>query len=274
MFRNMIPFDMRVRKSIPWGLQRLRNWILQRVLLRSMARAELTIFISDHARKLIETLSPIKNPVTIPHGISDVFRTHDRELPRPARLPKTEYLLYVSRFDVYKHHHELVSAYARLPAMLRSRFPLLLAGETDLPEAERVRHLIDQLQLHGQVQMIGTVPYSELPALYHHAHANIFASSCENCPNILLEAMAAGRPVLSSNVMPMPEFGGADIAYFSPFDPDELAALLERTLTDPDYAARVARASTSRSQRYRWAVTAAETWEQIFCLTAHEHPHR
>ncbi|MGH8549275.1 MAG: glycosyltransferase, partial [Methylococcales bacterium] len=56
MFRNMIPFDPRVRRSLPWGLQRLRNWILYRVMLRSMAHADLTIFVSDYARKVIEAL--------------------------------------------------------------------------------------------------------------------------------------------------------------------------------------------------------------------------
>lgn len=88
MFRNMIPFDLRVRKSIPLGLQRLRNWLLNRVMLKSMREADLTIFISNYARSVIESLTNIKNPVTIPHGIGSVFRTHgDSNVLRPDFCP-------------------------------------------------------------------------------------------------------------------------------------------------------------------------------------------
>ena len=266
MFRNMIPFDPLTRKNIPWGMQKLRNVILKRVMLKSMASADLTIFISDHARGVIETMTRIKNPVTIPHGISRAFRSFDQALERPSFLPKEEYLLYVSRFDVYKHHYQVVSAYARLPDTLRRRFALVLVGEADLPEAVRVRQLIEQLDVGERLQLLGAIPYSELPAVYHHAHLVLFASSCENCPNILLEALGAGRPVLSSNVMPMPEFGGDAVAYFSPFDPDDIAKTMKKVLTDNDYAQYLAAAAANRSAQYDWEYTAKATWTHIFGL--------
>lgn len=266
MFRNMIPFDPRTRKNVPWGLQRLRNVILKRVMLKSMANADLTIFISDHARGAIETMIRIRNPVTIPHGISRAFRSFGQALERPSFLPEGAYLLYVSRFDVYKHHYEVVSAYARLPEALRRRFALVLAGETDLPEAARVRQLIERFDLGERVRLLGAIPYSELPAVYHHAHLVLFASSCENCPNILLEALGSGRPVLSSNVMPMPEFGGDAVAYFSPFDPDDIQKTMQKVLTDDDYAQHLAAAAMRRSNRYDWENTAKATWAHILRL--------
>ena len=70
MFRNMIPFDSVVLARIPLGLQKVRNFILKRVTLRSMVNADLIIFISDHARRIIEALTRVGNPVTIPHGIN------------------------------------------------------------------------------------------------------------------------------------------------------------------------------------------------------------
>lgn len=266
MFRNMIPFDPSTCKNIPWGLQRLRNVILKRVMLKSMGNADLTIFISDHARGVIEAMTRIKKPVTIPHGISRAFRSFDQALERPAFLPEGEYLLYVSRFDVYKHHYEVVSAYAMLPDALRRRFALVLAGEADLPEAVRVRQLIKRLDLGERVRLLGSIPYSELPAVYHYAHLVLFASSCENCPNILLEALGSGRPVLSSNVMPMPEFGGDAVAYFSPFDPDDILKTMQKVVTNDDYAQYLAAAAVRRSARYDWESTAKATWAHIFRL--------
>ncbi|MGF6201374.1 glycosyltransferase family 4 protein [Pseudomonas laurylsulfatiphila] len=267
MFRNMIPFDLRVRKSIPLGLQRLRNWLLNRIMLKSMRDADLTIFISNYARSVIESLTNIKNPVTIPHGIGSVFRTHgDSAVLRPDFLPAGEYVLYVSRFDVYKHHYEVVSAYAELPKELREKFPLVLVGETNLPEADRVKSLIATLGLEGQVLLLGAIPYHTLPPLYHHAYLNLFASSCENCPNILLEALASGRPMICSNVMPMPEFGADAALYFSPFDSKDIKNVLSEALTSPDTLKALSVAAVTQSDKFDWEKTSRKTWSELLAL--------
>lgn len=268
MFRNMIPFDPSLMRRLPWGWQRLRNLILRRVMLRSLAQAHLSIFVSDHARALIEQLAHIPNPVTIPHGIADAFRTADHPLPRPREAPAGEYLLYVSRFDVYKHHREVVRAFAALPASSRDSLRLVFLGETNMPEAAPVAELVHRLGLDERVLMPGAVPYSSLPAWYQHATLIVFASSCENCPNILLEALGAGRPVLSSDVMPMPEFGGPGLVYFSPTDPNSLTVALRGILESPDTARRVAMAAGERSGRYEWSRTAAETWGHVLALAS------
>ncbi|QXH55420.1 glycosyltransferase family 4 protein [Pseudomonas maumuensis] len=266
MFRNMIPFDKRVLGYIPFGLQRIRNWLLYRAMLRSMSGADLTIFISDYARGVIEKLTSIPNPVTIPHGIGKEFREVDINVARPECLAEGEYILYVSRFDVYKHHYEVVSGYAKLPAHYQKQFRLLLIGESDMPGAERVHELIKALGLDDRVTILGAVPYKQLPAYYHHAGLVLFASSCENCPNILLESLGAGRPVLSSDVMPMPEFGGEAAAYFSPFSPDDIANKMERVLSDDAYARTLSEAAVLQAKKYDWEKTADSTWSNIFKL--------
>jgi glycosyltransferase involved in cell wall biosynthesis len=231
-----------------------------------MATADLTIFISDHARALIERRARIPNPVTIPHGISDAFRANGVARPRPDGAPAGRYVLYVSRFDLYKHHVEVVRAFHALPAHLTEGVSLVFLGESDMPQAETVRTLIGQLGLGDKVLIGGAVPYESLPGWYAHSDAVLFASSCENCPNILLESMASGRPVLSSNVMPMPEFGGDGIAYFSPFDPADISAALARVLGDAAYRARVGEAALQMSKRYDWDLTAQATLSAILAL--------
>lgn len=268
MFRNMMPFDMEVRKRLPMGAQRMRNWLLERIMLKSMASADLTIFISDYARKVIERRITVKQAVTIPHGINPAFRTHGKQLARPAVAPDGKYILYVSKFDVYKHHYEVVQAYASLAEDLRRQYKLLLAGECDNAEGKRVIGLIDQMGVQDQVAILGPIPYRELPALYHYASLVLFASSCENCPNILLEALGAGRPVLSSNVMPMPEFGGAGADYFSPYDAEDIARKITKVLSDPKLSGEMEGAAAIRSREFDWAASAEETWERIFGLVA------
>ena len=268
MFRNMIPFDPELVEAMPWGLMRLRNIILKQVMLKSMAEADLTIFISGHARGVIEALTPIPNPMTIPHGISSLFREQATAPTRPDKAPEGRYILYVSRFDVYKHHDNVVEGFAALPPELRDRTKLVFLGETDLPPFELVQRRIAALGLSDAVVIGGAVPYDSLPAWYAHADAILFASSCENCPNILLESLGAGRPVLASNVMPMPEFGGAGLVYFSPFDPKSVTAALVETLGSPERAVAVATAARERSRLYDWAKTAEKTWNAIVTLAA------
>ena len=266
MFRNMIPFDPVSLGRIPLGLQKLRNVILKQVMLRSMANADLTIFISNHARNIIQALTRIRNPVTIPHGISDTFRTHSKKMPRPSWLPMCEYLLYVSRFDVYKHQLEVVKAFSALPSELSNCYKLLLIGDLNELLVHQVIDLARQKGLEDQILVVGPIAYADLPAAYHHAKVNLFASSCENCPNILLEALGAGRPVLSSDVMPMPEFGANAVGYFSPTDPESICDALINVLKDKSHSDKLANAAARRSADFDWLCTSQQTWQQIIGL--------
>lgn len=266
MFRNMMPFDLTLLRRMAFGLQKIRNWILKRMMLRSMAAADLTIFISEYARGVIEELIQVKKSVTIPHGINSRFRTAKQVIERPSLLPQDEYLLYVSRFDVYKHQMEVAQAYAQLAADLRSRYKLLLVGEVDYILSEKVRLFIENKKLQNSILLLNAIPYNELPNFYRQAKINIFASSCENCPNILLEALGAGKPVLSSSVMPMPEFGGGAVEYFDPFDSEDLTKKMTMVLNDESLMEYLGHMAYHRSLDFEWSVTAMKTWTSMMEL--------
>lgn len=264
MFRNMMPFDQATVARIPFGLQKVRNILLRRSMLRSMATADLTIFISNYARTLIESQIRVANAITIPHGISQEFRTSGKHLDRPNWLPEGEYLLFVSRFEVHKHQREVAEAYCALPTALRDNYYMMFIGDVSADKSTEISELARRFGAEERVIIAGPVAYAELPAAYHHAAASIFASSCENCPNILLEAMGSGRPLLSSDVMPMPEFGADAAEYFSPTDPASIQQAMRRVLEDSVHARRLGRMAAARSEEYDWAVTARRTWQCIF----------
>ncbi|MDR6605619.1 glycosyltransferase [Pseudomonas synxantha] len=211
----------------------------------------------------IESLIKVKNALTIPHGISSMFSTHNNSTVRADFLPASEYILYVSKFNVCKHHYEVISAYATLPQELREKFPLILVGETSSPEADRLKSLISTLGLDGQVLLIGSIPYQSLPPLYHHAYLNIFASSCENCLNIILEALASGRPLICSNVMPMPEFGEDAALYFSPFDSMNMGDVLIEALSTPELLSKLPSATVLQGDKFDWESTSKKTWSEL-----------
>lgn len=266
MFRNMMPFDMAQRRRYPYGYQRLRLWLLERLMLRSMQAADRVIFISEHARSVIESRlgRRLARALVIPHGINPRFRADPRQpLPRPAWLPAEDYLLYVSTLDVYKSQIELVQGYALYRARHASAPKLILAGPDSTGYGRRLRREIARLRLENEVILAGKVPYYDLPALYQHALVNLFASQTENCPNILLEMLAAGRPALVSDRPPMPEFGGDAVAYFDPGRPQDLADELDRLLADPLRQAELANRAARRSLDFDWRVSAEKTWAAL-----------
>jgi glycosyltransferase involved in cell wall biosynthesis len=269
MFRNMVPFDRVQRARYPIGRERLRNWILERAMLSSMARSDLVIFISEWARQVVEARLPERRgrAITIPHGLSSHFRVAPGQTPdRPSGLPDGPYLLYVSTFEPYKAQREVVQGFAQLLRERDTPEKLLLAGHQQTAYGAEVRALVESLGIADRVVFLGPLPYPELPAVYANATANVFASECENCPNILLEALGAGRPLLSSNRQPMPEFGGDAPVYFDPSSPESFAAAARALLDDPDEMRERGARSRAQAERFDWERSAARTWEALAAL--------
>lgn len=266
MFRNVIPFDLAQRQRYSLGYQRIRNWALERVMLRSMLDADLVIFLSNYGRSLIEKRAGRRIPgaVTIPHGVSPLFR--EASGPRPSWVPEHPYLLYVSSFEPYKAQLEVVQAFARVVKEWTEPLSLVFVGPSNTAYAGEVMREIERLGLKDRVLMPGNRPYAELPAAHHHSLIGIFASEAENCPNALLEAMAAGKPILCSRRPPMPEFGGDCVLYFEPSDVDELSSQLLRLLREPQTRERLGTAAALWSRRFDWNETARATWKALHRL--------
>ena len=264
-FRNMLPFSD-AGKRFPLGYDRFRLWLLRVLQGRSFRNADLVVFISQHGKSAIDTAVPARQgeSVVIPHGISDHFRRRQPH-PEDPRLPQ-RYVLYVSTVTVYKAHLEVIEAWAKVKKGRPLPEKLVLVGPEYAPYALRVRERIRSLGLQEDVVLLGNVRYQDLPGYYQNAKFNIFASSCENCPNILLEAMAAGRPVLCSNYPPMPEFGRDAVEYFDPYDPQGLADRMLALLDDDARCAAFGSACAAESQRYRWSDTATLTWNTLLAL--------
>jgi glycosyltransferase involved in cell wall biosynthesis len=261
MFQNMLPFSKHDRKKYPFGYKRVRIWSLYYLLLGGMRKADFVIFISNYAQKVINNLIPNINEksVCIPHGIPDMFLTYKSNLPKPSDLPE-EYLLYVSILSIYKHQIEVVKAYSQLREKRETHEKLVLVGPAYPWYKEQVDKEINRLGLSDYVLLTGVVPYDQLPAYYAHAKAIIFASTCENCPNILLESMGSGKPLFVSNKPPMPEFAEDAAIYFDPEDPNDLTQCLLKYLDDPISLSKIGNKAIEKVYKYDWEETAKKTY--------------
>ena len=235
-----------------------------------MKKADLVIFISEHARTVIQGLlkREITNTTLIPHGADPIFRrVAGTTLAQPEWLPNTGYLLYVSPLDVYKAQLEVVRGYSFLKKK-GLKIPKLVLVGTPLNKSytNKVMKLINKLDLLNDIILKGHLEYQSLPAVYQNASINIFASETENCPFILLEALSSGRPLLSSNRPPMPEFAGDAALYFDPSDPHQLAEKLHEMLADKVMLEKLSQLSLEKSFQYDWSMCAKKTWDSLISL--------
>lgn len=272
MSRNLLPFEWRELRR--YGLSRLTlKWLLLRIIQsRAFRRADGLIFLTRYARQVVSGVVALRTTTTaiIPHGIDRRFMQQPREqLPiehysaaRPFRI------LYVSIVDMYKHQWCLAEAVARLRA---SGMPLVLEliGPAYAPALTRLNAIRRREDPQQEFLFYaGGVAHAELPARYAAADLCVFASSCENMPNILLEAMASGLPIACSSRGPMPEVLGDAGSYFDPEEPTDIARALRALLTSPTERARLAAASFARVQAYSWERCAAETFGFLATVAA------
>lgn len=265
-FRNMLPFDDVERKRYPIGYMRLRLKVLKLLQTYSFKKADLIIFLSEYAKNRIEKEVFLRKglSVVIPHGVGELFRGINSS--RKKIFP-FEYVLYVSYLDYYKNQLEVVTAWKYLKECRGTKEKLILIGPASVKYFDKVKKLIRKYRLIEDVMCLGSIDYENLPDYYHGAKLNIFASTCENCPNILLEAMASGRPVFCSNHMPMPEFGNNAVIYFEPYKPKELADLLCRYLDNTILLQNMGKMAFDRSLKFDSIINARKTWSELIKLT-------
>lgn len=261
-FQNMLPFDHIQRMNYKLSYRWIRDFLLERELTRSMRRADLVVFISQFARNFISNRlgSLTGNFIVAPHGLDQSFIVNSNSLlDYSVSKEKEKYILYVSFIDYYKAQIEIVRGY-KIYRERGGELKLFLVGAEYLPYGKLVRQEILNLGLQESVIMVGNVNHNDLPTWYQKAEVNIFASYTENCPNILLEIMASGRPALVSNYGPMPEFGRNAVEYFDPSSPVNFAKKLENLLNNQNLQRSLASKALKLVSQHNWKRTADLTW--------------
>jgi alpha-1,3-rhamnosyl/mannosyltransferase len=222
---------------------------------RVMRRADGLISISESTRSdavRLLGLDPAKIQVIYP-GIAEPFfkATPACGLSRP-------YILFVGTIEPRKNVDTLLDAYALLPLALRAEFDLVLAGPVGWANPRTLARLRSG---EGGVRYLGYVPEEELPGLTAGATVFVYPSLYEGFGLPLGQAMAAGVPLVTSNVSSMPEVAGDAALLVDPRSPAEIAAAMARLLESPDLRARLAQHGRARAQRYTWETCARQSLE-------------
>jgi len=248
----------------------LRRFYLTKVLPRLVRKLTHVLTVSEATKRdLVERLGVPPERITVTPLAADPRRYHPRD-PRAAAVRVRErhglsapYLLYVSRLEhPGKNHVRLIEAFARARARHGLRHDLVLAG-SDWSGAAAVHAAAAASSATKSIRLLGFVPETDLPDLYGAADGMIFPSLFEGFGLPLLEAMASGIPVATSNSSSLPEVAGDAALLFDPCDIDAMAESLARVALDEGLRGILATRGLSRAAQYSWEKTAASTWQVL-----------
>jgi len=213
------------------------------------ARADAIIAVSEFTkRQVVELLNVEPERVTVvAHGI--------RALAYPAVARREPVVLSVGAIQERKNTARLVEAFEALDSGWR----LALAGSFGYG-AERIRARIEASPARSRISVLGYVTPEELAGWYARAAIFAFPSLDEGFGMPVLEAMAAGAPVVASNRSAIPEVAGDAAVLVDPEDGEAVAAALRELTENSDLRDDLAVRGRARARLFPWERAVSETW--------------
>jgi len=223
-----------------------RNRQIAHVATRLIAPSQAT---RDDLVKLFN--AEAKKITVIPEAYNPFF-TEVKDLEREP------YFLFLGTISPRKNLIGMLEAYAKLPEELRSEYKLKIAGAEGWNTGE-IYATYQRLQLGDRVEFLGHIEDEALRVLYNQAAAFLFPSFYEGFGIPVLEAMACGCPVITSNVSSLPEVAGEAALLVDPHNTEEIAQAMTRLVTEPKLWAKLHRAGLERVKEFSWERTAQQT---------------
>ncbi len=232
-------------------------------------RADGIVTSSQHsARRIVEALSIPREHIAVAPPGPPRWTAGGRVTPRnPAG-----YLLFVGTLEPRKNLGALLDAYAILRAQERNVPPLRVAGRAPASAAAWLRRMKEP-PLEGSVDYIGYVPDAGRRALFEGASLLVLPSWHEGFGLPVLEAMALGVPVVTSNRGALPEVAGDAGLLVAPDEPSAIADAIRRVLREDGLAEACVRRGLGRVASLSWSESAHTVW-QLYADAVRRHVRR
>lgn len=233
---------------------KLHRIYYQKFISRLAKKARRIITVSNFSKQQLVELLGIKEEL-----ISVVYNGLDRSFFLNSEKYEIDhpYFLYVGNRRINKNIPAMLVAFAQ--ANIPKDFIFMLTGNPD-PD---LIVLLSKLKISRRVRFLGFVKETELPKLYKGAHATLFVSLMEGFGLPLIESMASGTPVLTSNESALPEIAGDSALCVDPFDVDAIKEGIEKLVDDKELYNNYIQKGLQRAQDFSWKNTAKETWDII-----------
>jgi glycosyltransferase involved in cell wall biosynthesis len=244
---------------------------------RSARAADAIIINSQSLRSEVEQYLRVD-----PRKLKLIYEAVDHELFRPGDTGEARaqikshgvtepYVLFVSSMWPYKNCDGLLRAWAMARAELPGRQLVVVGPGRDEKYYAGLHTLADELGILGEVVFTGGVPLEDTVAFYRAADVFVYPSLNETFGLPILEAMACGCPVVTSNTTAMPETAGGAAVLVDPTDPASIARAIVEAVGSRD---RLRQAGLKRAAEFTWAATAASTLDVYREAAANRKGHR
>jgi glycosyltransferase involved in cell wall biosynthesis len=235
------------------------GWLYRRLVVpRILKKCKYIITVSDFERNNIITRLgiPSERMVMIYNGYNEWFKPlKDLDMKYRKYIKEPGYFFFLGNTDPKKNTERTLIAYSKYLELSKVKRKLLMADlDKSYLDDIIVKNHIENI--YPNIQMPGYIVNSDLPYIYNNAFAFLYTSLRESFGIPLLEAMACGTPVITSNTSSMPEIGGRNAILINPENPDEIAQMMIKLEEDREFYDQQKNLGIKRAQLFSWRQTA------------------
>ena len=237
------------------------GWLYRKMIVpRILKKCRRIITVSNFEKQnIVNKLNiPSEKIQMIYNGYTDWFRPEqDIELVYRKYIDAPKYFFFLGNTDPKKNTERTLVAYSKYLEKSDIKRKLLMA---DLDE-EYLNDIILRNEIENireKIVIPGYISNRDLPFIYNNAFAFLYPSLRESFGIPLLEAMACGTPVITSNTSSMPEIGGPDAILINPENPDEITDMMLKLEREPAFYAKQRNVGLQRATLFSWRQTAEQ----------------
>jgi glycosyltransferase involved in cell wall biosynthesis len=233
-------------------------------LRHSVKQADTIITVSQYSKNAIYSTYGIEQSriVVTPEGVDETFlsKTDDNQFPIICQKYgiKVPYLLYVGRLEPRKNIPMLIKAFSQLQKERFQELSLVIGGAKDFGY-DRIFKTVKAQKIENKVSFIGKISQNDLPAILSGAKIFVYPTFYEGFGLPVLEAMACGTPVVTSNTSSLPEIVGDAGILVNPFDIDSIVSGIHTLLSDNVLYNELRRRGIQRARMFSWQQCAEKT---------------
>jgi len=265
--QNLLPFVWKEIFRYGFSIKFLKLFLIRFLQIYTFKKANGIIFLTNAAMSIVKnTTGEIKcKTKIIHHGFNNRF----------IKIPKEQFsidkysaanpykIIYVSTIDEYKHQNHVVEAISFLRNKTKWPITLDLFGTSGNPKIQK--KLLKAILLHDPkwtwVRLNGSLAYQEIHKVYEKADLGVWASSCEAFGIILLEKMASGLPIVSTQNDIFKEILGDSALYFDPEITITISNAIQMYIENPPLRSLKSEESFLKSGSFTWEKCAHETFK-------------
>jgi glycosyltransferase involved in cell wall biosynthesis len=257
--------DMIFAKHPEWAANKKQYIRFKYYVKKTAKKADAIIVVSKTSKKeVIELTGVPEEKIYVTYLAADkIYKVQDN-IDKLGRIKQKysfdkKYILYVGSIHPRRNLERLLKSFALLKKRTNVPHNLLLVGLSFSPK-EKLFQKAKELDLEKDIKYLGYVPDEDLVSLYNFADIFVYPSLYEGFGIPVLEAMACGTPVITSNISSLPEVSG-DAAYLiDPYSIEEIYSAMQSILFNKEVRNKLVKKGFERTKNFDWKKTAEQTF--------------